>query len=128
MQESFWWRQCSDRYTISLFPHLHTPFPPSLISLMVSVDVKHHVYLLTIIIIIIENVFSNCTLSIDGILVLSSFFSLSPFLSIIRLSVPWIGVYPEHVAHVLYCLLKIDGTSFDLSTFSCVLIIFWTWL
>ena len=26
---------------------LHTPFPPSLISLMVSVDVKHHVYLLT---------------------------------------------------------------------------------
>ena len=30
--------------------HLHTPFPPfspSLISLMVSVDVKHHVYLLT---------------------------------------------------------------------------------
>ena len=29
------------------FPHLHTPFPPfspSLISLMVSVDVKHHVY------------------------------------------------------------------------------------
>ena len=26
---------------------LHTPFPPSLISLMVSVDVKHRVYLLT---------------------------------------------------------------------------------
>ena len=24
--------------------HLHTPFPPSLISLMVSVDVKHRVY------------------------------------------------------------------------------------
>ena len=47
MQESFWWWQCSDRYIISLFPHLHTPFPisPSLISLMVSVDVKHHVYL-----------------------------------------------------------------------------------
>ena len=34
-------------YIISLSPHLHTPFPPSLISLMVSVDVKHHVYLLT---------------------------------------------------------------------------------
>ena len=37
-------------YIISLFPHLHTPFPPfspSLISLVVSVDVKHHVYLLT---------------------------------------------------------------------------------
>ena len=37
-------------YIISLFPDLHTPFPPfspSLISLMVSVDVKHHVYLLT---------------------------------------------------------------------------------
>ena len=34
---------------MSLFPHLHTTFPPfspSLISLMVSVDVKHHVYLL----------------------------------------------------------------------------------
>ena len=40
--------QCSDRYIISLSPHLHTPFPsfyPSLISL-ISVDVKHHVYLL----------------------------------------------------------------------------------
>ena len=34
-------------YIISLSPHLHTPFSPSLISLMVSVDVKHHVYLLT---------------------------------------------------------------------------------
>ena len=37
-------------YLISLSPHLHTPFysfSPSLISLMVSVDVKHHVYLLT---------------------------------------------------------------------------------
>ena len=46
MQVSFWWWQCSDRYIISLslFPHLHTPFSPSLISLMVSVDVKHHVY------------------------------------------------------------------------------------
>ena len=44
MQESFWW--CSDRYIISLFPHHHTPspLPPSLISLVVSVDVKHHVY------------------------------------------------------------------------------------
>ena len=32
----------------SLFPYLHTtrPISPSLISLMVSVDVKHHVYLL----------------------------------------------------------------------------------
>ena len=39
----------SDRYIISLFPHLHNPFStpsPSLISLVVSVDVKHHVYLL----------------------------------------------------------------------------------
>ena len=46
MQESFWWWQCSDRYILSLFPHLHTPSPvsPSLISLMVSVEVKHHVY------------------------------------------------------------------------------------
>ena len=39
-------------YILSLFPNLHTPpppFSPSLISLVVSVDVKHHVYcLLTI--------------------------------------------------------------------------------
>ena len=42
MQESFWWWQCSNRYIISL-----SPFSPSLISLMVSVDVKHHVCLLT---------------------------------------------------------------------------------
>ena len=42
MRKSFWWWQCSHRYTISL----HTPFSPSLISLMGSVDVKHHVYLL----------------------------------------------------------------------------------
>ena len=51
MQKSFWWWQCSDRYIISLFPNLHTPSPPpfspSLISRMVSVDVKHHVYLST---------------------------------------------------------------------------------
>ena len=46
MQESFWWWQCSNRYIISHFPHLHTPFSLSLISLAVSVDVKHHVYLL----------------------------------------------------------------------------------
>ena len=45
MQESFWWEQCSDRHIISLFPHLHTPFSPSLISLMASVDFEHHVYL-----------------------------------------------------------------------------------
>ena len=33
-----------------LFPHLHTPFAPfypSVISLMVYVDVKHYVYFLT---------------------------------------------------------------------------------
>ena len=50
MQESFWWWQCSDRYIVSLSPHLHAPFPPfspSLISVMVSVDVKHHVHSLT---------------------------------------------------------------------------------
>ena len=49
MQESFWWWQCSDWYIISLFPHLHTPFSPSLISLVVSVDVIHTMftYLLT---------------------------------------------------------------------------------
>ena len=53
MQGSFWWWQCSDRYIISLSPHLNTPFPPfspSLISLMVSVDVKHHVHLLSTVI------------------------------------------------------------------------------
>ena len=44
MQESFWWWQCSDRYIMSLFPNLHTPFPTS----PVPVDVKHHVYLLTV--------------------------------------------------------------------------------
>ena len=45
VQDSFWWWQCSDRYIISLFLHLHNPpFSPSLISLMVSVDVKHYVY------------------------------------------------------------------------------------
>ena len=47
MHRSFWWWQYSDRYMISLSPHLHTPFPlfsPSLICRMVSVDVKHHVY------------------------------------------------------------------------------------
>ena len=48
MQKSFWWWQCSDRYTISLSP---TAIPPSLsslslISLVVSVDVKHRVYVL----------------------------------------------------------------------------------
>ena len=49
MQESFWW-QCSDRH-ISPSPHPSTPpfstFSPSLMGLMVSVDVKHHVSLLT---------------------------------------------------------------------------------
>ena len=45
MPESFWWWQYSDRYMISLFPHLHTPpSSPSLISLMDSVGVKHHIY------------------------------------------------------------------------------------
>ena len=46
MQESFLRWQCSDRYIISLFPHLHAFFSLSLVSLMVSVDVKHHVCLL----------------------------------------------------------------------------------
>ena len=58
MQESFWWWQCSDRYIISLFPHLHAPFPPfspSLISPMVSVDVKHHVFLLTLLLLFVTD-------------------------------------------------------------------------
>ena len=48
MQKSFWWCQCSDRYITSLFPptSIPPPFSPSLLSLMVSVDVKHRVYLL----------------------------------------------------------------------------------
>ena len=47
LKELFCWWQCSDRFIISLSPHLHTPlslFSPSLISLVVSV---HHVYWLT---------------------------------------------------------------------------------
>ena len=50
MQESFWRWQCSDKYIISLFPtSLHlSPFSPFLISPMVSIDVKHHVYLLSV--------------------------------------------------------------------------------
>ena len=50
MQKSFWWWQCSDRYIIFPLPpspYPLSPFSLSLISLMVSVDVKHHVYLLT---------------------------------------------------------------------------------
>ena len=43
MPESFWWWQCSDRYDLPLPPSPY-PFPPSLISLVVSVDVKRHVY------------------------------------------------------------------------------------
>ena len=47
MQESFWWWQCSYRYIISPLPLSPlSRFSPSLISLMVSVDVKHLVYLL----------------------------------------------------------------------------------
>ena len=41
---------CSDRYILPFFHPSHTPFPtfsPSLVSLVVSVHVKHHVYLLT---------------------------------------------------------------------------------
>jgi len=47
MQESFWRWQRSDRYIISLTlpPIPRTPFSPSLISLVVFVEVKHHVYL-----------------------------------------------------------------------------------
>ena len=45
MQESFWWWQCSDRYIIISFlsppsPYPLPPFSPSLISLVVSVDVN----------------------------------------------------------------------------------------
>ena len=39
LQESFWWWQCNNRYIISLLPPTHTPFSPSLINLMISVDV-----------------------------------------------------------------------------------------
>ena len=50
MQESFWWWQCSDRYNDLPLPRPPYPLPsfsPSLMSLVVSLDVKHHVYLLT---------------------------------------------------------------------------------
>ena len=43
MKESFCWWQCSNRYIIFLLPHLHTPFSPSLIILIVSVNGKHQV-------------------------------------------------------------------------------------
>ena len=49
MQGSFWWWQCSDRYIYSPSPPPLYPLhavSPSLISLMLSVDIKHHVYLL----------------------------------------------------------------------------------
>ena len=53
MQKSVWWWQCSDRCILSLSPHLHNPSPPppfspSLMSLMVSVEIEHHVYLKTV--------------------------------------------------------------------------------
>ena len=41
-QESFWWWQCSDRYIYSSSSPIS--IPPSLISFVVSVNVKHHVY------------------------------------------------------------------------------------
>ena len=51
MHKSFWWWQCRDRYIISPPnppppppPYPLPPFSPSLINLVVSVDVKHHVY------------------------------------------------------------------------------------
>ena len=46
IQESFWWWQCSDRYISLPLPPPPYPLPPlspSLISLTVTVDVKHHV-------------------------------------------------------------------------------------
>ena len=48
MQKSFWWWQCSDIHNLPLPPPPYPlpPISPSLISLMVSVDVKHHVYLI----------------------------------------------------------------------------------
>ena len=47
LRDLFWWWQCSDRYINSLFPPPPYPLPPppfspSLISLVVSVDVMHH--------------------------------------------------------------------------------------
>ena len=51
MQVSFWWWQCSERYinSLSLISiHPSPSFSPSQIRLVVSVDVKHHVYLLAV--------------------------------------------------------------------------------
>ena len=51
IHESFWWWQFNDKYNYNLIlpppPYPLPPFSPSLISLTVCVDVKHHVYLLT---------------------------------------------------------------------------------
>ena len=59
MQKSFWWWQCNNRYIISLPPY--SPFSPSLICLMVSVAVKHHVYLLWPLLLIFTMVLKDVT-------------------------------------------------------------------
>ena len=57
VREWFWWWQCSDRYNVTFLPLPPPPYPPppspnpfspSLASLMVSADVKHHMYLLKV--------------------------------------------------------------------------------
>ena len=98
MQESFWWWQCSDRYIISLSPHLHPPpplnFSPSLISLMVSVDVKHRAYVLRL------RVLGQNQLSRDGFF----FFFSAPLPSLSLLSTSLWGFFSssEEYAFVHY--------------------------
>ena len=77
-QKSFWWWQCSNRYIICLF----APLSLTLISLMVSVDVKHHVYL---------------KVSPRG----SQFHQLRPSAS--KLAIPLLSLssYHEHLEHLL---------------------------
>ena len=90
----------TDRYIISFSPHRHTPFPPfppSLISLMISVDVKHHAYLLR-----------TPSPSPFSHLFVLSVYSFHLLLSI-YLSVELIGDSAWKLARSLCCLIKISG-------------------
>ena len=105
MQESFCWWQCSDRYIISSPPP--PPFSPSLISLMVSVDVKHclltkpHWYGLGVC------VFSRCNCNYRDLL---------PALLVLRMLVP--RDLPETAAAVSTGATSVYGTTMRKFTMS----------